>query len=60
MNARRYPRTCDEAFGPYQRSSQCHFVPMVDRKPHRAADIALYIVGLIGVVAAIVFNNFGA
>lgn len=59
MNARRYPRTCDEAFGPYQRSSQCHFVPMNDGKPaHHAADWALYIVGVISVIAAIVFNNF--
>lgn len=28
MNARRYPRTMDEAYGPYHRSSQCSIVPM--------------------------------
>jgi hypothetical protein len=58
MNARRYPRTCDEAFGPYQRSSQCHIEPMGGTPKTPAADVALYIVGVIGVVVALVFNNF--
>jgi hypothetical protein len=60
VNARRYPRTTDEAFGPYQRSSQCVIEPMPDANKHRAADLALYIAGVIGVIAAIVYNNFGA
>lgn len=58
MNARRYPRTCDEAFGPYNRSSQCHIEPMGGKSAQRAADIALYVVGVIGIIAAIVFNNY--
>jgi hypothetical protein len=61
VNARRFPRTLDEAYGPYHRSSQCHIEPMGGSKPKtRPADVALYIVGVIGVIAAIVFNNFGA
>lgn len=60
MNARRYPRTMDQAFGPYQRSSQCLIEPMGGKAKTRAADVALYIVGVIGVVVALVFNNLGA
>jgi hypothetical protein len=48
----------DQAFGPYNRSSQCVIEPMPDANKHRAADLALYIVGVIGIVAAIVFNNY--
>lgn len=59
MSHLRFPRTMDEAFGAYQRSSQCVIEPMPDaRNKHSAADIALYIVGLIGLIAAIAFNNF--
>jgi hypothetical protein len=58
MNARRYPRTMDQAFGPYNRSSQCVIEPM--QADHRKADTVLYIVGVICVVVAIVFNNYGA
>lgn len=56
MNARRYPRTMDEAYGPYHRSSVCPIQPM--ESDHRKADIALYIVGVICVVVAILFNNY--
>jgi len=31
MNARRYPRTMEGAFGPYHRSSQCPIEPMPDQ-----------------------------
>ena len=31
MNTRRYPRTMDQAFGPYHRSSQCPIEPMPER-----------------------------
>lgn len=56
----RFPRDLESAFGPYQRSSQCVIEPMPDtrEKARRAADIALYVVGVLGVIAAIVFNNF--
>jgi hypothetical protein len=45
MNTRCYPRTCDEAFGAYQRSSQCEIVPMASSStpPH---EWALYIVAV--------------
>jgi hypothetical protein len=37
MNTRRYPRTMESAFGPYQRSSQCDIVPLPSaRSEHRA------------------------
>jgi hypothetical protein len=36
MNTRRYPRTLDQAFGPYNRSSQCEIVPMPSPRMHRA------------------------
>lgn len=59
MNTRRYPRTCDEAFGPYQRSSQCPIEPMPE--PQSAFDRALpvvYAACLVGFIAALVFNNW--
>jgi hypothetical protein len=57
MNARRYPRTMEAAFGPYHRSSQCPIEPM-GGKAQRTADTVLYVVGVLGVIAAICFNNF--
>ena len=52
MNARRYPRTMKQAFGPYT-DNRLHPMPEPKRS-HEAADIALYIVALIAlqVVAA--------
>lgn len=50
------PRTLEEAFG---RAAGGVIVPMADPAPsHHRADLALYIVGVIGTVAALVFNNF--
>jgi hypothetical protein len=52
MNARRYPRTCDEAFGPYNRSSQCRIEPMeADRIP--SYDLALYLVAVLALIVLI-------
>ncbi|BEP34298.1 hypothetical protein GmRootV59_12720 [Variovorax sp. V59] len=51
------PRTLEQAFGPAAIGGV--IVPLPEpARPHRAADIALYVVGVIGVVAAIAFNNF--
>lgn len=58
MNTGRFPRTCDEAFGPYQRSSQCQIVPMPDdRDGVTAADFALYIVAVIAIFVVIKFGD---
>jgi hypothetical protein len=51
MNTRRYPRTCDEAFGAYQRSSQCEFVPMEDPvRDFTAFDWCLYVLFVVALV----------
>jgi hypothetical protein len=47
----------EAAFGPYHRSSQCPIEPM-GGKVQRTADTVLYVVGVLGVIAAICFNNF--
>ncbi|GER21297.1 hypothetical protein [Variovorax boronicumulans] len=58
MNTRRYPRTTDEAFGPYNRSSQCVIVPMPDdRDGPTAADFALYIAAVIALFVVIKFDD---
>ena len=58
MNTRRYPRTTDEAFGPYQRSSQCEIVPMPDERDGlTAADFALYIVAVIAICVVVKFGD---
>lgn len=49
MNTRRFPRTCDEAFGPYNRSSQCVIHPMPSPVTPRH-DIALYVIAVIALV----------
>lgn len=55
MNARKYPRTMQQAFGPYT-DDRLH--PMPDpKRTHEAADIALYIVALIAVLVVIHFAN---
>jgi hypothetical protein len=49
MNARRYPRTLDEAYGPYHRSSVCRIQPMTpDRIP--SFDLALYLVAVLALI----------
>ncbi|RYE43934.1 MAG: hypothetical protein EOP24_26150 [Hyphomicrobiales bacterium] len=56
MNARRYPRTMDEAYGPYNRSSQCEIVPMDGNAPH-PADVLVVKVSLWCLVAlAVIFT----
>lgn len=55
MNARRFPRTMQDAFGPYT-DNRLH--PMPEPKPkHDAADIALYIVAMIAVLVIVHFAN---
>lgn len=51
MNTRRYPRTTDEAFGPYQRSSQCEIVPMDDPvRDFTAVDWCIYILFVVALI----------
>jgi hypothetical protein len=58
MNTRRYPRTTDEAFGPYNRSSQCEIVPMPDERDGlTAADFVLYIVAVIAICVVVKFGD---
>ena len=55
MNARKYPRTMQQAFGPYT-DDRLH--PMPDpKRTHEAADIALYIVAVLAILAVIHFAN---
>jgi hypothetical protein len=58
MNTRKYPRTMDQAFGPYQRSSQCEIVPMKEDRI-TLADKVLYALAPVCVLVAIIFNHFG-
>lgn len=55
MNIRRYPRTMQQAFGPYT-DNRLHPMPEPKRS-HEAADIALYIVALIALLVVIHFAN---
>lgn len=51
------PRTLAQAFG--ETNAGGVIVPMADPvRPHHAADTVLYIVGVIGIAAALVFNNW--
>lgn len=50
MNARRYPRTVQEAFGPYTSRDVC---PMPDPRGSRTERVA-------GVVLAVLIGIFGA
>lgn len=54
MNTRRYPRTLQEAFGPYA-SGPVH--PMPEPRRRFWQDVALYVVALIAVLAVIHFSN---
>ena len=54
MNARRYPRTCDEAFGPYQRSSQCPIQPM-DEPMHRGDVLVIKASSLCAFVLVVIY-----
>jgi hypothetical protein len=50
------PRTLEQAFG---RAAGGVIVPMADPQPaHRAADVVLYVVGVIGIAVALAFNNW--
>lgn len=58
-DSRKPTARCLEQLQGNQRSSTAEIVPMADPAPsYRRADLALYIVGVIGTVAALVFNNF--
>jgi hypothetical protein len=57
MNQTRFSRRMGEHY-PYGAEYGCAITRHASK--HRAADWALYIVGVIGAIAAIVFNNFGA
>jgi len=51
------PRTLAQAFGDTNAGGV--IVPMADPQPsHRAADKALYVVGVIGIAVALIFNNW--
>lgn len=51
MHTRKFPRTMDEAFGPFNRSSVCQIVPMAGaRVPVRS--IALYVGAVVAAGAA--------
>lgn len=51
MNTRRYPRTSDEAFGPYNRSSQCEFVPMDDPvSDYTVVDWCIYVLFALALI----------
>lgn len=54
MNTRRYPRTLQEAFGPYATGP---IEPMPDRRKTPAHEVALYIVSVLAlaVLAALPF-----
>ena len=52
MNARKFPRSLDQAFGPYHRSSQCPIEPMPDRM--HPADWLVVKWGAICIVALVV------
>ena len=54
MNTRRYPRTLQEAFGPYAKGP---IEPMPDRRKTPAHAVALYIVSVLAlaVLAALPF-----
>lgn len=50
MHTRKFPRTLEEAFGPYQRKSQ--IVPMPDTRTPRA-EWALYAVAVLALVVLV-------
>lgn len=51
------PRTLAQAFGDANAGGV--IVPMADPQPsHRAADKVLYVVGVLSIAAALVFNNW--
>ena len=51
MHTRKFPRTVEEAFGPFNRSSACQIVPMPHAKVP-ARSIALYVAAVLVTSAA--------
>jgi hypothetical protein len=51
VNTRRYPRTLQEAFGPYT-SREVH--PMPEQRKTPAHEVALYLVAVVAVVVVAV------
>jgi hypothetical protein len=56
MNARRFPRTMEGAFGPYHRSSQCPIQPMPDRM--HPADVIVTVASVAAVIALSVIFTY--
>ena len=52
MNTRRYPRTMQQAFGPYT-TDELH--PMRDTRKVPAHEVVLYIVAVIAVAVMVIF-----
>ena len=46
MNSRKFPRTMDSAFGPYNRSSQCVIYPMRS-KPHEGSIARVLVIAVV-------------
>lgn len=53
MNTRRYPRTLQQAFGPYT-DNTLH--PMPEPRARRRQDWVLYLVAVAAVTAILIFN----
>lgn len=51
MHTRKFPRTVEEAFGPFNRSSACQIVPM-RQAPVTARSVAMYIAAVLVTSAA--------
>lgn len=53
MNTRRYPRTLQQAFGPYTSND---LQPMRDTRKVPAHEVALYVVAVLAVTAILIFQ----
>jgi hypothetical protein len=56
MNTRCYPRTLEQAFGPYHRSSVCPVEPMPE--PMHADDKVVILASLAALIALIVIFTY--
>ena len=56
MNARRYPRTMEGAFGPYHRSSVCPIEPMPDRM-HRD-DVIVIVASVVAALSLLAIFTY--
>lgn len=54
MNTRRYPRTLQEAFGPY---TDHNIQPMREPRGRHRQDWALYVVAVVALVAIVIFKH---